>query len=71
MLTILKGFTFNSFSKIFKMIKKLYFKNLILFIDCLRIMDEILNNFYPNKKKMIELTNSGFITATDLADYLS
>ena len=24
----------------------------------------------PNKKKMLELANSGYITATDLADYL-
>ena len=31
---------------------------------------KVLNNFKPNKKKMLELANSGFITATDLADYL-
>ena len=34
------------------------------------IFDEILKNFSPNKKKMIELANCGYITATDLADYL-
>tara|TARA_B100001063_G_C16341702_1_gene347084 strand:- start:193 stop:522 length:330 start_codon:yes stop_codon:yes gene_type:complete len=27
-------------------------------------------NISPNKKKMLELANSGYITATDLADYL-
>jgi argininosuccinate lyase len=39
-------------------------------INCLKIFDEILKNSSPNKKKMMELANSGYITATDLADYL-
>ena len=30
----------------------------------------MLKNFTPNKQKMLELANSGYITATDLADYL-
>jgi argininosuccinate lyase len=30
----------------------------------------VLNNFKPNKSKMLKLANKGFITATDLADYL-
>ena len=38
--------------------------------NCLEILDEILNNFSPNKKKMLELANDGYITATDLADYI-
>ena len=29
-----------------------------------------LKNLSPNKKKMLEIAESGFITATDLADYL-
>ena len=29
-----------------------------------------MKNISPNKKKMLELANTGFITATDLADYL-
>ena len=33
-------------------------------------IDEILKNISPNKKKMLKLADSGFITATDLADYL-
>ena len=37
---------------------------------CLKIFDEILKNMSPNKKRMLELANSGYITATDLADYL-
>jgi Argininosuccinate lyase len=33
-------------------------------------MREILNNFVVNKKKMIQLAEKGYTTATDLADYL-
>ena len=33
-------------------------------------MKIILNKASSNKKKMLELANSGYITATDLADYL-
>ena len=32
--------------------------------------EEILKNITPNKKQMLNLTNSGYITSTDLADYL-
>jgi len=31
---------------------------------------DLYSHFKPNKKRMIELANSGFITATDLADYM-
>ena len=34
------------------------------------ITNEILNNFKVNKKKMLELSEKGHITATDLADFL-
>ena len=69
MLTILKGLPLSYFKDL-QDDKEIVFKTFDTLVDCLRIMDEILNNFYPNKKKMIELTNSGFITATDLADFL-
>ena len=36
----------------------------------LKILNEILKNFTPNKKNMLHLAETGFITATDLADYL-
>ena len=39
-------------------------------INCLKIFDEVLKNCSPNKKRMLELSNKGYITATDLADYL-
>ena len=31
---------------------------------------KFLKTISPNKKRMLELANSGYITATDLADYL-
>ena len=46
------------------------FKSNDTLINCLKIFDEILKNTSPNKKKMLVLANSGYITATDLADYL-
>ena len=33
-------------------------------------LNEVLNNFKPNKTKMLILANRGFVTATDLADHL-
>ena len=50
--------------------KEIVFKSYDLLIDCLKIFDEVLKNLTPNKKKMLELADEGFITATDLADYL-
>ena len=50
--------------------KELIFKSHQTLVDCLKIFDEILKNLTPNKKRMLELANSGYITATDLADYL-
>ena len=32
--------------------------------------DEILKNLRPNKKQMLKLANIGYLTSTDLADYL-
>jgi argininosuccinate lyase len=50
--------------------KEIVFKSYDTLVNCLKIFDEILKNTSPNKKKMLELAESGFITATDLADYL-
>ena len=50
--------------------KEIIFKSYDTIINCLKIFDEILKNFSPNKNKMLELANNGYITATDLADYL-
>ena len=34
------------------------------------LLDEVLKNIKPKKDKMISLAKKGFITSTDLADYL-
>ena len=69
MLTILKGLPLSYFKDL-QDDKEIIFKSHDTLIDCLKIFDEILRNISPNKKKMLELANLGYITATDLADYL-
>ena len=69
MLTILKGLPLSYFKDL-QDDKEIVFKSNDILINCLKIFDEILNNVSPNKKKMYELANTGYITATDLADYL-
>ena len=69
MLTILKGLPLSYF-KDMQDDKEIVFRSNDILINCLEIFNEILKNISPNKKKMYELADSGFITATDLADYL-
>ena len=69
MLTILKGLPL-SYYKDLQDDKEIIFKSNDTLVNCLEVFDEILKNFTPNKKKMFELANTGYITATDLADYL-
>ncbi len=69
MLTILKGLPLSYFKDL-QDDKEIVFGSNDTLINCLKIFDEVLKNCSPNKKKMLELANSGYITATDLADYL-
>ncbi len=69
MLTILKGLPLSYFKDL-QDDKEILFKSNDTLINCLKIFDEVLKNFKPNKKRMIELTKFGYITATDLADHL-
>ena len=69
MLTILKGLPISYFKDL-QDDKELVFKSTEVLINCLRILNEVLNNISPNKKRMLELANMGYTTATDLADYL-
>ena len=69
MLTILKGLPLSYFKDL-QDDKEIVFKSNDTLIDCLKIFNEILKNILPNKKKMYELADNGYITATDLADYL-
>ena len=69
MLTILKGLPLSYFKDL-QDDKEIVFKSNDTLINCVGILNEILKNFKPNKQKMFELANNGYITATDLADYL-
>jgi argininosuccinate lyase len=69
MLTILKGLPL-SYSKDLQDDKEIVFKSNETLNNCIKILNEVLKNFSPNKQKMLELANTGYITATDLADYL-
>ena len=69
MLTILKGLPLSYFKDL-QDDKELVFKTNETLKNCISILNEVLNNFSPNKKKMLELAETGYITATDLADYL-
>jgi argininosuccinate lyase len=69
MLTILKGLPLSYFKDL-QDDKEIIFNSNDTLLDCLKIFDEVLKNISPNKKRMLDLANSGYITATDLADYL-
>ncbi len=69
MLTILKGLPLSYFKDL-QDDKEIVFRSFDTLDNCISILNEVLNNFKPNKNKMLTLANKGFITATDLADYL-
>ena len=69
MLTILKGLPLSYFKDL-QDDKEIVFKSKDTLINSLKIFDQILKNIYPNKKRMLQLASSGYITATDLADHL-
>ena len=69
MLTILKGLPLSYFKDL-QDDKEIVFNSNDTIQNCLKIFDEVLKNFTPNKKKMLELVNYGYVTSTDLAEYL-
>jgi argininosuccinate lyase len=69
MLTILKGLPLSYFKDL-QDDKEIVFKSSDTLNNCLKIFEEILKNCNPNKRKMLELAETGYTTATDLADYL-
>ena len=69
MFTILKGLPLSYFKDL-QDDKEIIFKSYDVLFQSLKIFNEILKNVSPNKKRMLELAYSGYITATDLADYL-
>ena len=69
MLTIMKGLPLSYFKDL-QDDKKIIFSTHDTLINNIKILNEVFNNFTPNKSKMLELADLGYITATDLADYL-
>ena len=69
MLTILKGLPLSYFKDL-QDDKEIIFNSHDTLINNIKILNEVLNNFTPNKSKMLELADLGYITATDLADFL-
>ena len=69
MLTILKGLPLSYFKDL-QDDKEIVFKSYDTLIGCLKIFEEVIKNLRPNKEQMFKLANNGYITATDLADYL-
>jgi len=69
MLTILKGLPL-SYVKDLQDDKEIVFRSFDILNSSISILNEVLNNFKPNKTKMLTLASKGFVTATDLADHL-
>ena len=69
MLTILKGLPLSYFKDL-QDDKEIIFKSYDNLVNCLKILDEVLKNLNVDKKRMFELADKGYITATDLADFL-
>ena len=69
MLTILKGLPLSYFKDL-QDDKELTFKSFDQIKNSILLINEILKNFSPDKKRMYELANVGYITSTDLADYI-
>ncbi len=69
MLTTLKGLPLSYFKDL-QDDKEIVFKSFDQLKNSLIIFNDVLKNFSPDKKRMIELAESGYITATDLADYM-
>jgi len=69
MLTIMKGLPL-SYYKDMQEDKALVFHSHDTLLESIIITNELIKNLSPNKKRMLDLSNEGFTTATDFADYL-
>ena len=68
-LTIMKGLPISYFKDL-QDDKALVFDGFDTLKDTLVMSNELIKNLKPNKKKMLEMANTGYTTATDFADYL-
>lgn len=69
LLTIMKSLPL-AYNKDMQEDKETLFDTIDTVNDCLRIFSPMLAATKINKKKMLDATNNGFLTATDAADYL-
>ena len=69
MLTIMKGLPL-SYYKDMQEDKALVFHSHDTLLESIIITNELVKNLKPNKKRMLALSNEGYTTATDFADYL-
>ena len=69
MLTTMKGLPL-SYYKDMQEDKTLVFHSHDTLIESIIITNELVKNLRPNKERMLALSNEGYTTATDFADYL-
>ena len=69
MLTTMKGLPL-SYYKDMQEDKKLVFDSYDIIIESILIANELIKNLKPNKQRMLALSNEGYTTSTDFADYL-
>jgi len=69
MLTTMKGLPL-SYYKDMQEDKTLVFSSYDTLLESIIITNELIKNLKPNKERMLSLSNEGYTTATDFADYL-
>ena len=69
MLTTMKGLPL-SYYKDMQEDKKLVFDSHDILTESILIANELIKNLKPNKQRMLALSNEGYTTSTDFADYL-
>jgi len=69
MLTTMKGLPL-SYYKDMQEDKALVFQSHDTLLESIIITNELVKNLRPNKERMLALSNEGYTTATDFADYL-
>jgi len=69
MLTVLKGLPLSYFKDL-QDDKEITFASFDQLKNSLIILNDIIKNFSADKKRMLQLAETGYLTATDLADYM-
>ena len=69
MLTTMKGLPL-SYYKDMQEDKELVFNSHDTLLESIIIMNELVKSLSPNKERMLSLSNEGYTTATDFADYI-